>query len=69
MSDGEMLEYMGMDAAKWAAEFCKIARNHGHNLDEEWMIGWFASAIMAGYDRGRGVSFTKLPDGSAFIVD
>jgi len=45
MTDGELLAYMGDDAAKWAAEFCKIARDHGHNIDEGWMIGWFANAI------------------------
>jgi len=45
MSDGELLAYMGTDAAKWAAEFCRIARDHGHDLDEGWMIGWFANAI------------------------
>lgn len=45
MTAGEMLNYMGDDAAKWAAEFCKIARDHGHHLDEGWVIGWFANAI------------------------
>ncbi|HYJ44061.1 MAG TPA: hypothetical protein VEW06_06355 [Xanthobacteraceae bacterium] len=45
MTDGELLAYMGDDAAKWAAEFCKIARDHGHNIDEGWMIAWFANAI------------------------
>ena len=69
MEDGELLDYMGMDAIKWASEFCKIARDKGYNLDEEWMIGWFANAIMAGYDKGRGVQATKLPDGSAFLVE
>jgi hypothetical protein len=44
-SDGELLAYMGDDAAKWAAEFCKIARDHGLNIDEGWMISWFANAI------------------------
>lgn len=42
----EFLEYLGDDAAKWAAEFCKTARDLGVNgLDEEWTIGWFANAI------------------------
>ena len=45
MNDSELLHYMADDAAKWAAEFCKIARNNGHCLDEGWMIGWFANAI------------------------
>jgi hypothetical protein len=38
MTDGELLSYLGDDASRWAAEFCKIARDHGHNIDEEWMI-------------------------------
>jgi hypothetical protein len=68
MNDAEALEYMGIDGKKWAEEFCKIARDKGHDLDEGWMIGWFANAIMAGYDKGRGISPIILPDGSAFIV-
>jgi hypothetical protein len=68
MTDGDLYDYMGVDAQKWAAEFCKIARDKGHDLDEGWMLTWFANAIMAGYDKGRGVEITKLPDGSAFIV-
>jgi hypothetical protein len=69
MQDGDLLDYMGMDAARWAEEFCKIARDKGHHLDEGWMLSWFANAIMTGYDRGRGIKPTILPDGSAFIVD
>ena len=45
MEDGELLNYMGDDAAKWAAEFCKIARDKGLDIDEGWMLGWFANAI------------------------
>ncbi len=45
MTGREMLDYMADDAGKWAAEFCKIARDHGHHLDEDWVIGWFANAI------------------------
>lgn len=67
--DGELLEYMGTDGHKWAHEFCKIARDKGYDLDEGWMISWFCNAIMAGYDRGRGVKPVILPDGSAFIVE
>ena len=53
MTDGEKLAYMGTDAAKWAAEFCKVARDLGHgDLDEGWVLGWFACAIEA----GRGAS-------------
>jgi hypothetical protein len=41
------------DARDWAAAFCKIAKKHGHDLDEDWMVTWFASALMRGYDEGR----------------
>jgi len=38
-----------IDAQEWATEFCKrnSASDHGT------ILGWFANAIMAGYDKGR----------------
>lgn len=39
------------DASVWAVEFCKLFGDE--SPDEGTMIGWFANAIMAGYDRGR----------------
>lgn len=48
-----------MDAAVWAREFCKVAKRLGvvqlmhskiYSIDEGWMLGWFANAIMTGYD-------------------
>jgi len=39
-----------MDARIWAQEFMKV-RESGTEIDEGLMIGWFANAIMAGYDR------------------
>lgn len=36
------------DARVWASEFCKRFPNN----DEGTMLGWFANAIMAGYDKG-----------------
>ena len=42
------------DAQVWAKEFMKIWQNEPIDLlDEELMIGWFANAIMAGYDDAR----------------
>lgn len=38
------------DAKDWAEAFCKIAKTQGHDLDEGWMITWFANALMRGYD-------------------
>jgi hypothetical protein len=48
------------DAQDWAQAFCKIADklgfkdNAGNPIDEGWMIGWFANALMRGY--GQRVS-------------
>lgn len=38
------------DARDWSKAFCKIAKKLGHDLDEDWMTGWFANALMRGYD-------------------
>lgn len=39
------------DARDWAAAFCKTAGKLGHlGIDEAWMVGWFANALMRGYD-------------------
>jgi len=41
-----LLERLGDDAAKWAAEFRKTAIKLGYSdMDEGWLIGWFANAI------------------------
>ena len=51
-TDGETLERLGMDGAKWAAEFRTTALRLGYSdMDEGWLIGWFCNAVMAGYDR------------------
>jgi hypothetical protein len=44
---------LGIDARKWALEFQSIAKEkYNVTLDEAWLIGWFANAIMAGFDEG-----------------
>lgn len=49
---GEMLDRLGIDGVKWAAEFRTTALRLGYSdMDEGWLIGWFCNAIMAGYDR------------------
>lgn len=68
MSAPEMLAACGDDAAKWAAAFCQIAKALGHDIDEGWMIGWFANAIEHSFDVRTGRQVTVLPDGSAFFV-
>lgn len=42
------------DAQVWAKEWLKIiTENPTIPTDEGTMIGWFANAIMAGYDQGK----------------
>lgn len=42
------------DAQVWAKEFVKIVKEKPEiATDEGTMISWFASAIMAGYDRAK----------------
>jgi hypothetical protein len=45
----EMLERLGTNGAKWAAEFRATAIRLGYSdMDEGWLIGWFANAIESG---------------------
>lgn len=43
------------DATVWAAEFCRIVGERLPVLKgkQDWVRGWFANAIMAGYDAGK----------------
>ena len=69
MESNDMVDACGADAAKWAAAFCQHAKKiHDIDLDEGWMIGWFANAIEHSYDVRTGRSVTVLPDGSAFFT-
>lgn len=63
-TDGDLMTRLGMDAEKWAVEFGTRFASNTVNLNpfhpsrSKWvdkadLIGWFANAIMAGYDRGR----------------
>ena len=45
------------DARDWAAAFCKIHPE----ADESVMLGWFANALMRGFDEGQ--SKALLPGG------
>lgn len=49
----DLLAYLATDAGRWAAEFCKSARDKGLGYDEDLMRGWFAQAIMAGRIEGH----------------
>jgi hypothetical protein len=51
MDGPQLLSAMGDDAAKWADAFCQHAKKLGHgDIDEGWMIGWFANAIESSHD-------------------
>lgn len=41
------------DAQVWAETFQKVVVDGGITIDSELMLGWFANAIMAGYDHAR----------------
>jgi hypothetical protein len=43
--DGDLLAALGDRADRWAAAFCAIAKKLGKDIDEGWMLGWFANAI------------------------
>jgi hypothetical protein len=68
MSGPELLQECGDDAVKWAAAFCQYAKHNGLEVDEGWMISWFANAIETACDKRMGTGPCVLPDGSAFFV-
>lgn len=39
-----------MDAQVWTKEFMRLFGGKLETIDEALMLGWFANAIMAGYD-------------------
>lgn len=51
MKDYELITACGDDASLWAAAFCQTAKRLGQEIDEGWMIGWFANAIEASWDK------------------
>lgn len=58
--DGETIPCT-MDGQVWAKEFmASVMRNPRLVVDEDVMLGWFANAIMAGYDAARRVPFGYL---------
>ena len=53
------------DATIWTKEWLKTIEKHpGIPTDEGTMIGWFANAIMAGYDAGRKAGENLVVDDS-----
>ena len=63
MTDVELLN--NPDHQVWAEEFCRIACEKGFDptnpQDCDWLAGWFANAMMSGYDRGRRQSDEGIP--------
>lgn len=55
MSSSQLLIALGTDASKWAEAFNQIAQKLGYSeMDEGWLIGWFANAMEAKGDSVRG---------------
>ena len=59
-----------MDAQVWTVEWMKTIKEHpGIPNDEGAMLGWFANAIMAGYDADQqSVHLTALRRGLALSI-
>ena len=70
MSDYDMNIHTNPDAMVWAKFFVEHTKNMDRDAfrDEEYMVGWFANAMMAMYDHLTGFKVTVLDDGSAFFV-
>jgi hypothetical protein len=50
----EVQLYGNFNATVWADEFLKsIKKNPSIPTDRDCMIGWFANAIMTGYDKAK----------------
>lgn len=82
MSSGELLSWMGTDAARWAEAFAMHAKIVDDPSDQGWLIGWFANAVMAGHDEEAAHSrsladelrhiaqhCTHAPDGAGHIYE
>lgn len=63
------------DAQDWAKAFCKIANGFGFKdaegkpIDEDWMVGWFANALMRGFDEHASRVERTLRDRNASDVN
>lgn len=54
--------YGEFDASKWAADFMQRFGSRLLSIDETLMIGWFANAIMTGYDRAKNEALGASPE-------
>lgn len=60
--------YATTDGAVWAKEFCDVAKRNGADLDEGWVIGWFANAIETGRTHGQKFGFEKCRGLAALVA-
>jgi hypothetical protein len=71
-SAGELLEYMGMDAQRWAEEFTRVlsgkriihnapAMENEREIDKDDVLAWFASALETGRSEGWATQSTGNP--------
>jgi len=51
MKSHQIILACGDDAGMWASAFCQTATKLGMDIDEGWMIGWFANAIEAAWTK------------------
>lgn len=57
-----MSKSVRMDAREWAREFLRIWGGRWAEVDEGLMIGWFANAIMRGYDEATWKNQLTISD-------
>ena len=70
MSNYDMSIHHNADAKAWAKFFMETWQKLGKpEPDEEWMLSWFANAMMAMHDHMRpDLAPVILPDGSALVA-
>lgn len=68
MTDYDLSIHHNPDAHAWAKFFIKTTKDMDCNVfrDEEYMIGWFANAMMAMYDHLNGLSYSQERLGKEF---
>ena len=65
VNEREIKLHSTMDASIWAKEFMKVIRDPRDgallcDIDESFMLSWFANAIMVGWDHAMQSNWEKL---------
>jgi predicted RNA-binding protein with EMAP domain len=70
MTNYDMSIHTNPDAQAWSKFFIETTKDMDRDAfrDEEYMISWFANAMMAMHDHLTGQHVTVLDDGSAFFT-